>query len=274
MIKSMLIDPSKCIGCRSCQMACKQWNQLPAEKTGFTGTYENPPGFSPLTWTKIVFNEYEVNSEIKWNFTKQGCMHCYDAACMTVCPADAIYRTNYGTIAVDVNKCIGCNYCAKNCPFGVISFDRKTNVATKCTFCVDRIDNGLQPACAAACPTGAISYDSRSVVLAAANQRVVKLREQGFNNANIYGDEELEGTGMVYVLADKPEYYGLPNHPEVPFSARLWGVMFKPLRFFIVLLMALGLWVNKSQSKDVQSVSDKKSKAVTNEQEVIEYLDE
>lgn len=274
MIKSMLIDPSKCIGCRSCQIACKQWNQLPAEKTKFTGTYENPPGFTPLTWTKIVFKEQEKNGEIRWNLTKQGCMHCYDAACMTVCPADAIYRTNYGTVAVDVNKCIGCNYCAANCPFGAISFDRKTNVATKCTFCLDRIDNGLQPACANACPTGAIIYDSRSNILAAANKRVVQLKEQGQNNAYIYGIEEVEGTSMVYVLADYPEFYGLPKDPQVPWAARLWGFIFKPLRFFIVLLMALGLWVNKSHSKDIQNLSDKDSNVTAKEQDVIEYQDE
>lgn len=271
MIKSMLIDPSKCIGCRACQMACKQWNQLPAEETKFSGTYENPPMFTPVTWTKIVFNEHEVKGDIKWNLTKQGCMHCYDAACMTVCPVEAIHRTDYGTVAVDVKRCIGCNYCAANCAFKVISFDRKTNVATKCTFCQDRVINGLVPACANACPTGAITYGSRSEIVSIANDRVVQFWEQGKTDANIYGLEELDGTGMVYVLQGDPQLYGLPRDPQVPFTARLWGVIFKPLRFVVVILMGFGLWINKNHSKDLQSLSNTKKKSTADEAEVVEY---
>ena len=271
MIYSMLIDPSKCIGCRACQVACKQWNQLPAEDTKFTGTYENPPMLSPITWTRIAFNEREADGGIKWNLTKLGCMHCTDAACMQSCPAGAIYHTDYGTVAIDTQKCIGCNYCAANCPFNAISFDRKTNVAKKCTFCVDRIANGLKPACANACPTGAITFGSRTDILSLAKERVAELKKQGKSNAYIYGLEEVSGTANVYVLTESPEYYGLPINPQVPLTARLWGIVYKPLRFVVVILAGFGLWANKTQSKDIQSRTDKKDKMLTNSQEVIEY---
>jgi formate dehydrogenase iron-sulfur subunit len=122
MQKTMLIDTSRCIGCRACQAACKQWNQLPAEKTEFRGSYENPARFSSITWTKIVFREHEENGKVRWLFAKQGCMHCTEAACIKVCPANAIYRTEFGTVKIDPQRCIGCNYCAANCTYLLIVF--------------------------------------------------------------------------------------------------------------------------------------------------------
>jgi len=256
----MLIDPSKCIGCRSCQVACKQWNQLPAEETVFSGTYENPPAISAVTWTKIMFRESEQANGIQWLFTKQGCMHCTDAACITVCPAGAIYHTDEGTVAVDTKKCIGCNYCAASCPFQAVSFDRRTNLPPKCTFCHDRILNGLKPACAQACPTGAIAYGSRADMIKLGYQRVDLLKSTGKSNARIYGLDEVDGTGMVYVLAGSPDTYGLPNDPHVPFTARIWGALFKPLRTLVLIAIGFGLWTNRSQSKDMQESLDEARK--------------
>ena len=248
----MLIDPSKCIGCRACQVSCKQWNQLPAEETKFTGTYENPPATSAVTWTKIMFREYEVGDKVNWIFCKQGCMHCTDAACITVCPAGAIYHTDSGTVAVDTAKCIGCNYCAASCPFKAVSFDRKTNLPPKCTFCIDRVTNGLKPACALTCPTGAITYGDRNEIIRTAYKRVDTLRQQGNEEARVYGLDEVGGTGMIYVLNGSPTLYGLPEDPHVPLTARLWGALFKPLRVLVIFAVGLGLWSNRLESKEMQ----------------------
>ncbi len=249
MQKSMLIDTSLCIGCRACQAACKQWNQLPAEKTEFTGSYENPAHFSPITWTKIVFREHEDNGKVRWLFAKQGCMHCTEAACMMVCPANAIYRTEFGTVRIDPERCIGCNYCAANCTYQVIGFDQAANVARKCTFCYDRISNGEIPACAKTCPTGAITYGERADLIREAQKRIARLKKAGNVNATAYGIEELSGLGMVYVLADSPEAYGLPESPKVRFSAHIWDYIFKPVRIFVIIAAFFALLVNRGDSK-------------------------
>ncbi|MEW5784840.1 MAG: 4Fe-4S dicluster domain-containing protein [Bacillota bacterium] len=252
MKKTMLIDNSKCIGCRACQVACKQWNQLPAENTQFNGTYENPSRFSPITWTKIAFREYESDGKDRWTFTKLGCMHCTDAACIKVCPASAISHTEYGTVKIDQNKCIGCNYCAANCTFNVIGFDQAANVARKCTFCYDRVSAGMSPACAKACPTGAITYGGRSEMIDLAKRRLAALRKAGNSKAVVYGLEELDGLAMMYILKDGLDgaeaKYGLPENPRIRTAAHIWDLVFKPVRAAVVLAMVFALWINKSES--------------------------
>ena len=248
MKKAMLIDSSKCTACRACQVACKQWNQLPAEHTTFTGDYENPPRFSPHTWTKIAFHEYDEDGQVKWFFTKLGCMHCADAACIKVCPAGAISKTEYGTVKIDQKRCIGCNYCAANCTYQVIGFDQAANVARKCTFCYDRVSSGLLPACAKTCPTGAITFGERTEMINRAEKRLAYLKRSGHTGATIYGVEELNGLGMIYVLKDRPEKYGLPEDPRVSTAAHIWDIIFKPVRAVVVLAMIFALWVNKSES--------------------------
>jgi len=247
-----LIDTSKCMGCRGCQAACKQWNQLPAEKTVFTGSYENPPRFSNNTWLRVVFREHGDNGRVDWLMSKQGCMHCTDAGCMQACPAGAIYRSDQGTVNIDEVKCIGCNYCVAACPFHVMSFDRLTNKARKCTFCIDRLGNGLQPACAKVCPTGSITFGDRRELIARAVKRVDQLRAAGKTGARFYGLDEVDGTAMLYVLADSPEKYGLPADPQVSMQTRIWNAVFKPLRVLVVVAVAFGLWANRSHSKRVE----------------------
>ena len=248
-----LIDASKCIGCRGCQVACKQWNQLPATETTFNGSYENPPRLSPTTWMRIKFREHEnENGGVDWLMAKQGCMHCSDAACMLACPAGAIYRTEFDTVKVDEVKCIGCNYCAGVCPFQVIGFDRLANKARKCTFCLDRLEAGLKPACATACPTGSITFGESRELIARASRRVDQLVAAGKTNATLYGLDEVGGAAMLYVLADKPEKYGFPADPQVPLQTRIWNTVWAPLRVFVVVAVALGLWANRNQSKKVE----------------------
>lgn len=251
MQKTMLIDTSKCTGCRACQAACKQWNQLPAEQTAFNGTYENPANFSPVTWTKIVFNykDKDANGRVHWLFSKQGCMHCTEAACIKVCPANAIYRTDFGTVRIDPDRCIGCNYCAANCTYNVMGFDQVAHVARKCTFCLDRISNGLIPACAKTCPTGAITYGERSDLIDLAERRLAELKRAGKTEANIYGVEELNGLGMIYLLEDRPAKYGLLEDPRVSTAAHIWSYIFKPVRVLVVMAMAFALWFNQKESK-------------------------
>jgi len=253
-----LIDASKCIGCRGCQAACKQWNQLPAEETSFTGSYENPPRLSSSTWMTIKFREHENEAGgVDWLMTKQGCMHCADAACVLACPAGAIYRTEYHTVKVDEVKCIGCNYCAGVCPFVVIGFDRLSNKARKCTFCLDRLQAGLKPACASTCPTGSITFGESRELIARATRREAELKAAGKTNATVYGLDEVGGTGMLYVLADKPEKYGFPADPQVPIQTRLWNTLYAPFRVFVVIAVAVGLWSNRMHSKKVEEGKSK-----------------
>ncbi|HZK24388.1 MAG TPA: 4Fe-4S dicluster domain-containing protein [Oscillospiraceae bacterium] len=253
MLNSLLIDTSKCIGCRACQVACKQWNRLPAEETSFTGFYENPVRFTANSWTRVSFREHEDEStgDVSWYFAKIGCMHCTDAACEKVCPAGAISHTETGAVVTDPKKCIGCNYCVASCTFKVMSFNQKENISQKCTLCSDRQAIGLIPACAKACPTGAIQFGTRAEMVDLAHRRVNDLVVQGSSKAQIYGLEELNGTGVMYVLKDDPEEYGLPANPKIPISAYIWNAIFRPLRIFVVALVGLLLWENKRETEKV-----------------------
>ena len=258
MKKAMLIDVSKCMGCRGCQVACKQWNQLPAEDTTFEGTYENPPRFSAQTWMRVIFNEHEdEDNRLQWRMAKEGCMHCGDAACMQACPTGAIDYTEMGTVKIDEKKCIGCNYCIRACPFDVMGFDRDQGVAQKCTFCYDRLVNGYKPACVTVCSTNAIKYGDRDELLDQAYQRMEQLQNNGNPKANVYGDAEVGGAGVVYVLEDSPDKYHLPEDPEVPWQARFWNSIFRPLRVLVVIALAFGLWSNYSRSKEIQEKKGK-----------------
>ncbi|NLZ92829.1 MAG: 4Fe-4S dicluster domain-containing protein [Firmicutes bacterium] len=255
MLTSKLIDTSKCIGCRACQVACKQWNGLPAEDTTFAGYYENPVRFTANSWTRVVFREHkdEATGEMDWYFAKKGCMHCTDAACEKVCPAGAISHTDAGAVVTDPRKCIGCNYCVASCTFKVMAFNQKENVSQKCTLCSDRQAIGLIPACAKACPTGAITFGTRAEIVELAHRRVGQLAAKGYTNAQIYGLEELGGTAVMYVLKDEPAKYGLPNNPKIPVSAYIWNAIFRPLRIFVVALVGLLLWENKRQNEKITS---------------------
>ena len=252
MRKSILIDVSKCMACRACQVSCKQWNQLPAEETTFTGNYENPTSISPITWMRVTFKEVEDGDKVKWHFGNVRCMHCTDAACEQVCPAGAINHTEEGIVHIDEQKCIGCNWCLSNCPFQVMGFNRRDNVAEKCTMCIDRVNSGLKPACSAACPTDAIRFGDRSELISIAEERVQKLQANGNPEARLYGVEELEGTGTMFVLQSSPQEYGLPEDPEVPLSARAWGHLFSPLRVVAVVAVAFGLWANWGRTKKIK----------------------
>lgn len=256
--KSILIDISKCTGCRVCVLACKQWNRLPSEENKFSKTDNGSPYFSAINWINIVFKQYINGADggEKWIYTRQSCMHCRNAACVIVCPANAITHNEFGAVVIDEKKCIGCNYCIANCTFNVVGFDQSRNIARKCTLCSDRLAQGLAPACAHSCPTGALTFGDRSDILNLAGARVEELKKNGHKNVELYGLSELEGLQMVYVLSEGKEdsqaKYGLPEDPRISASAQVWSYLFKPVRAFLVMVLAFALWVNKSESKHAE----------------------
>jgi formate dehydrogenase iron-sulfur subunit len=224
--KVELVDVSKCIGCRGCQLACKQWNQLPAGVTVNQGTYQNPPDLQPNTWTLVRFREVQDKSEgVKWLFRKDSCMHCNEATCVNLCPAGARFRLDSGAIGTDNEKCVGCQSCVVACPFGKPKYSEESNKAYKCKLCTERVANNLLPACVKACPTGALKYGDKDKMLALAYQRAKELGGE----ASVYGDKFFGCTHVIYVLDQKIEYYdGLPTKPKVVSSAIFWKDLMRP----------------------------------------------
>jgi len=222
-----LIDVSKCTGCRGCQLACKQWNQQPARQTENSGTYQNPPDLQWNTWTLIRFQEIEAkDGKLNWLFRKDGCMHCTDAACVKVCPSGALFYTEFKTVGLKRDLCIGCKECVSACPFNIPRYDRATDKVTKCDLCLSRLQADLIPACAQACPTGAVTCGDKDAMT---KKAYVRTKELG-GDASVYGDKFVGGTHVMYVLEEKPAVYeGLPKKPSVPFSVILWKDILKPL---------------------------------------------
>jgi formate dehydrogenase iron-sulfur subunit len=225
------------MACRGCQVACKQWNDLEGweySQTVNRGSYENPPSLSPQTWTRIKFTEVEGGPHgIQWLFLKEGCLHCGDPACVKVCPTGALKQHEMGLVTFEKDLCNGCGYCSQFCPFGIPKLE--TNVftgegtASKCIFCQDRTTNGLLPACVKTCPAKALDWGDREEMLSKARTRVDALKAKGYTDAQVYGDTQLGGLGRIYVLANKPELYGLPTDPQFPLLATLWQNIVQPL---------------------------------------------
>jgi len=209
---AMLVDVSKCVSCWWCYAACKDHNKLPET---IKPELAQPPALSPSVWTTL----HPVKKDEEWISRKHACNHCTDAACVEVCPTGALSYNKLGFVQYDKAKCSGCGYCAEFCPFAVpqMESNRITGVAVmnKCDFCKDRVTNGEQPACAAACTAGAIIYGQRTELVQQGRERVIALR-QANPDAALYGDKELGGLHVMYVLDDAPEIYGLPADPEVP----------------------------------------------------------
>jgi formate dehydrogenase iron-sulfur subunit len=217
---AMFTDTSLCIGCRACQVACKQWNELKMEPPEWTGSYQNHAHFTDATFRLVRFiEEPKPNGDLAWFLMSDVCKHCAQAGCLDACPTGAIYRTEYGTVNINQDVCNGCRYCVSACPFGVVNFDHRTGTARKCTFCNDRIHNGLTPACAKACPTESIQFGFRDELAKKAQKRVETLKAQGFTDAQLYGADQngfLGGLNAFFLLLSKPAAYNLPESPKVP----------------------------------------------------------
>ena len=220
-----LIDTSTCIGCKACEVACQEWNDLPPETTVQLGTYQTLPSLTPHFWNLIRFNEYESGTGLHWLMRKDQCMHCADPGCLEACPAPgAIVQYNNGIVDFQQEYCIGCGYCISGCPFDIPKFNAATKKVYKCTLCTDRVSVGLEPACIKACPTSCLQFGSKDQMLQIANKRVAQLKASGYAEASVYDPPGVGGTGVVTVLAlgNHLEAYGLPANPSIPWAVTLW----------------------------------------------------
>ncbi len=214
-------DTSVCIGCKACEVACKEWNHLPEDGLNLTGmSYDNTAGLGADTWRHVAFIEQKQggNGDVRWLMSSDVCKHCTHAACLDVCPTGALFRTEFGTVVVQEDICNGCGYCIPACPYGVIDQREGDGRAWKCTLCYDRLGTGLEPACAKACPTDSIQFGPLDELRERAAGRLAQLHEAGVAEAQLYGEDPGDGVGgdgAFFLLLDEPEVYGLPPDPVV-----------------------------------------------------------
>jgi formate dehydrogenase iron-sulfur subunit len=239
-----LIDVSKCIGCKACQVACLEWNEQKEVVGVNEGHYDNPHDLTEHTWTLMRYTEH-INGDdnLEWLIRKDGCMHCEDPGCLKACPAPgAIVQYTNGIVDFISENCIGCGYCIKGCPFNIPRISAVEQKAKKCTLCSDRVANNQGPACAKACPTKAITFGSKESMIKLAMERVEDLNERGFKQAGLYNPEGVGGTHVMYVLhhADTPSLYaGLPDKPKIDEAVALWKGAFKPFALGGIAVAAL-----------------------------------
>jgi formate dehydrogenase iron-sulfur subunit len=238
--KGFFTDTSVCIGCKACEVACKEWNAVPDDGMNFLGSsYDNSGELSGSTWRHVKFIEQPpvdlgmpsttlpgsegTKTDFRWLMSSDVCKHCTHAACLDVCPTGALFRTEFGTVVVQEDVCNGCGYCVPACPFGVIDKRigegvKNEGLAQKCTLCYDRLQDGLTPACAKACPTESIQFGDLDELRERAAQRVEQLHGAGVPQARLYGedpDDGVGGLGAFFLLLDEPEVFGLPPDPVV-----------------------------------------------------------
>jgi formate dehydrogenase iron-sulfur subunit len=233
-------DTSVCIGCKACEVACKEWNAVPEDGLSLSGmSYDNTVGLGASTWRHVAFIEQPAGGHpprtpqdqpahlahpgdaaegLRWLMSSDVCKHCTESACLDVCPTGALFRTEFGTVVVQDDVCNGCGYCVPACPFGVIARREEDGQAHKCTLCYDRLGAGMEPACAKACPTQSIQFGPLDELRERAQLRVEDLREAGQDQARLYLEDPADGIGgggAFFLLLDEPEVYGLPPDPVV-----------------------------------------------------------
>jgi len=233
-------DTSICIGCKACEVACKEWNQLEGNPPKFLAdSFDNTGQLDAQNWRHVQFIEtipsaatnnggaQVINTPTPaggqaWLMLSDVCKHCQQASCLEVCPTNAIVRTEYDTVLIQQGVCNGCRDCISACPYGVIGFNEKTGTAQKCTLCYDRLQNGMQPACAKACPTESIKFGYLDDLHKAADDRLANLNKAGFKSAQLYGRDAsvYGGLNAFFLLMDKPETYGLPNKENATLPSR------------------------------------------------------
>ncbi len=224
-------DTTVCIGCKACEVACKEWNNLGADNIGLTGqSYDNTGALSANTWRHVAFVEQRgacgVRAEEQrpfqsgWLMMSDVCKHCHNAPCLEACPTGSLFKTEFDTVVVQQDICNGCGYCVPSCPFGVIDVSTLDGKAHKCTLCYDRLKGGLEPACAKSCPTDSIQFGEVHALQARAAARVEHLHEVGVRGAYLYGVPDAPGaTGGLghlnafFLLTERPETYNLPAAP-------------------------------------------------------------
>jgi formate dehydrogenase iron-sulfur subunit len=235
-------DTSVCIGCKACEVACKEWNMVPDDGFNLLGmSFDNTGALGASTWRHVAFIEQperepvelgmpgfsrpgdtsgaEARTDFRWLMSSDVCKHCTHAGCLDVCPTGALFRTEFGTVVVQQDICNGCGYCVSGCPYGVIERREGDGRAWKCTLCYDRLHDGLEPACAKACPTDSIQFGVLDELRERAALRVEELHSLGVTEARLYGHDPNDGVGgdgAFFLLLDEPEVYGLPPDPVVP----------------------------------------------------------
>jgi formate dehydrogenase iron-sulfur subunit len=212
-------DTSVCIGCKACEVACKEWNMVPDSPLEWTGaSFDNTLELGANNWRHVAFVEQQASEPggVRWLMSSDVCKHCTSAACLEVCPTGALFRTEFGTVVVQQDICNGCGYCVPACPFGVIDRREDDGRAFKCTLCYDRLKDGLEPACAKACPTDSIQFGPVEELRQRAAARVEELHRREVDQARLYlagEDDGIGGAGAFFLLLDEPEVYGLPPDP-------------------------------------------------------------
>lgn len=261
-------DTSLCIGCKACEVACKEWNALPADSIRLTGmSYDNTRALSATTWRHVRFIERQSERgerpipqppfQSRWLMMSDVCKHCRRAACLEACPTGAIFRTEFGTVVVQQDVCNGCSYCVPACPFGVVEINMADGKAHKCTLCYDRLKGGLEPACAKTCPTNSIQFGEIMELKKRAETRLDRLRQMGRKEAYLYGMPGTPGaTGGIeelysfFLLLDRPETYNLPVEPRLP-SKRLKSSFISGA--VVMVGLSLFAWAVLKESKKDES---------------------
>ena len=227
MTTGFFTDSTLCIGCKACEVACKEWNEVPADTFVFSGlSYDNTLGLGHSTWRHVKFVEFETaigaggnaSHHKTWQFSSDVCKHCEHAGCLEACPTGSIVRTEFGSVYIQPDICNGCGYCVVTCPFGVVDRRPDDGRAFKCTFCYDRQIAGEQPACAKACPTTSILFGDLEELQKVADRRIATLHAGGMTDATIWNptDTSVGGTHAFFLVRGEPSAYNLPSKPEVP----------------------------------------------------------
>ena len=251
-ISAFLTDATLCIGCKACEVACKEWNNIPADGFTFTGnSYDNTSSLGASTWRHVMFLEQPTalgpqitgtENPFRWQFLSDVCKHCANSGCLEACPTGAIVRTEIGSVYVQPDVCNGCGYCVVSCPFGVVDKNHEVGTAFKCTFCYDRQRDGLMPACAKACPTRSIKFGELQHLRQEGHKRVEELQRRGYHDARMYDPQETSvgGAHAMFVILGEPESYNLPPAPEVPtvYLSSAWG---SALAAALVVLLVVGI---------------------------------